>query len=293
MEYGVNREEYLKNKDYQNYIQSFDIRMKQGLDNGYGIEEFQSGIFATPHYKQTSKFGILYSNKCGSSFIRDYIDKNNLNETTREMYSEVFIHGFQQLLNMENPKNFLDFTNILRGKSEKDLIIVTRFPTQKWLSGIWPQIAHLVKESANDDVWSHGNSKTEEIIYKELKHLANVINSLSVGHSTMYNEAYYNLLTLHPDIDRKKLRIINIDTLDGDLKDLFSEYYDFDTSELSANIKDNTKVYSKLINHLFDIFKKDRTLQHLLAKTINRDLHYLNRIQREYGDCFYKPNKKA
>lgn len=283
--------DYLKSEDYQSYIKSFDVKMNQGLYNGYGIEEHQGGIFATPHYKQTSKFGILYSNKCGSSLIRDYIDSNNLNETTRELYQEVFVHGFQQLLNMDKTNDFLDFTNMLRGKSGKDLIIVTRFPTQKWLSGIWTQIVHLVKESANDDVWSHSKSKTEEIIYKELKHLADNIHSLSIGHSTMYNEAYYNLLTLHPNIDRKKLRIINIDTLEGDLKSLISEYYHFDFDLTGANIRDNSKIYPKLINHLIDIFKKDRTIQHLLSKTIHRDLYYLNRIQKEYGDCFFKPSK--
>mgnify|MGYP003321356375 CR=1 FL=1 len=47
----------------------------------------------------------------------------------------------------------------------------------------------------------------------------------------------------------------------------------------------------KFINHLNDIFKKDRTIQHILSKTIHRDLHYLNRIQNEYSDCFFKITK--
>ena len=286
----MKREDYLTNKQYQSYIKSFDIQMNAGLGNAYGIEEFQSGIFSTPHYKQTSKFGILYSNKCGSSFIRAYIDENKLNETTADMYREAFVNKtlFQQILSMNKDKRFGDFTNMLTGKSDKDLIIVTRFPSQKWLSGMWTQIVHLIP----DDVWEYDNIKTEEIIYKELKHLANVTHTLSIGHSTMYNEAYYNLLTLHPDIDRKKLKIVNIDTLDGDLKAVVSEYYDFGYPEDDvANINDNTKVYPKFINHLNDIFKKDRTIQHILSKTIHRDLHYLNRIQNEYSDCFFKITK--
>jgi len=293
MEHEENREDrdYLKSEDYQDTIKSFDRELNQGLYQHYGIEEFQGGIFATPHYKQTSKFGILYSNKCGSSLIRNYIDTNNLNETTREIYQEVFVYGYQQLLHMEGSDDFLDFTNMLRGKSDKDLIIVTRFPTQKWLSGMWTQLVHLIKKDSNKDIWDGMVENTEEILYKELKHLANAINSLSVGHSTMYNEAYYNLLTLHPNIDRKKLRIINIDTLEGDLKALISEYYDFSFDLTGANIRNNSKVYPKLINHLTDIFKKDRTIQHLLSKTIHRDLYYLNRIQKEYGDCFFKPSK--
>lgn len=293
MEHEENREDrdYLKSEDYQDTIKSFDRELNQGLYQHYGIEEFQGGIFATPHYKQTSKFGILYSNKCGSSLIRNYIDTNNLNETTREIYQEVFVYGYQQLLHMEGSDDFLDFTNMLRGKSDKDLIIVTRFPTQKWLSGMWTQLVHLIKKDSNKDIWDGMVENTEEILYKELKHLADKINSLSVGHSTMYNEAYYNLLTLHPNIDRKKLRIINIDTLDGDLKSLISEYYDFSFDLTGANIRNNSKVYPKLINHLTDIFKKDRTIQHLLSKTIHRDLYYLNRIQKEYGDCFFKPSK--
>lgn len=293
MEHEENREDrdYLKSEDYQDTIKSFDRELNQGLYQHYGIEEFQGGIFATPHYKQTSKFGILYSNKCGSSLIRNYIDTNNLNETTREIYQEVFVYGYQQLLHMEGSDDFLDFTNMLRGKSDKDLIIVTRFPTQKWLSGMWTQLVHLIKKDSNKDIWDGMVENTEEILYKELKHLANAINSLSVGHSTMYNEAYYNLLTLHPNIDRKKLRIINIDTLEGDLKSLISEYYDFSFDLTGANIRNNSKVYPKLINHLTDIFKKDRTIQHLLSKTIHRDLYYLNRIQKEYGDCFFKPSK--
>ena len=105
--------------------------------------KFQNYNFNAVNYLETEKFGILFFMKGGSSLIMNTFDLLNLT-TTPSTRNSTWPKLFKSTIRIDNKdvesEEYPEFVKILNGKSKKDLIIVTRNPIYKWLSGVYQEM---------------------------------------------------------------------------------------------------------------------------------------------------------
>lgn len=284
-----------------------------GLDNNYDSEtgysnEFTRGrLIPSPEYQETEKFGIIFNQKGGSSWITSKIRNNNLSVVEN---NGSFDKAWRESVSphpVKNPTEYGEWVNIMNGTSKKDFILVTRNPMYKWLSGMWEEINssyvnHMVTRGdlllkgvnlhQQKNLLAMDDSVIKDVIHKWLVGTWDRWGTLSAAHAKLYNEAYYNLISSNK-IDKKKLKIVNIDSQDGDLINVFTEYF----PQLENMFIDNggfsthRPKHEKLLNLIWDICRKDTRMQEHISDTILRDLYYFNKILHDFKEQFYKPKK--
>lgn len=255
-----------------------------------------------PQCVETDKFFMLFSSKSGSSIIKkifyeteyNVFDKDidsNDNRTTKEFnnilkfnddeYDEEFEHNILS-----------EFKLILNGKSKKDLIIVTRHPMYKFLSGL---VMELNIEFLNSDILAYrafghvprsheyiGQFKNLEIDFmSELlcDYFSNRFMNQQIphrNHFSLYNETYSHILSNY-NVDTSKVKIFDIDNSESNMGSLFGSYYpELANHEMLKPFWTQRNLHGKLLDAI-----------NMMRKTPNGAMAW-ERIQSNiYSDYFY------
>ena len=269
---------------------------------------------------ETEKFFILFTAKSGSSLIMDMCKQNklftnpvDLADKSKKPYIDLVTYN-----NLINPiaeeliiKDVENLIKCLDGKSKKDLILVIRNPINKWMSGVMQDILSELNSSVSLSGWisekyninfiniplflSDKLIQDEEkikicsdITFRYLKGIYNKLGTTCTAHSHLYNELFFLLLLNNPNINLNKLKIIDIDSNEGDLVELFKQYY--------PEIKVHGKSYNThrpewqfFFGGILSYFRQEHNnLLHSIQTDTSRDFYYYKKIQKEYSKNFYK-----
>ena len=244
-----------------------------------------------PAYDETEKFGIIYTSKGGSSIIRGVLERNEL-LNIQLLHKNEWYSTYHYLLTPNRLDNinkiYTNLVNICEGKSSRDLVIVIRNPLYKWLSGIVADTGakYFGEVSFNNVDLSLFANKVYEYLDSNLKKE----NSISFGHSALFNESHYNFLICN-NINLNKLKIIDIDDSTSNLLKILQFYY--------PNIKedDDTKSYwtlrgyhSMIIKTIIDKINSDnnKLLLNTVKRNIYNDYYYYNLLKSRFGQNFIK-----
>ena len=285
------------------------------------LDKCHGGVF----YAETPKFGILYYNKVGSRFIKSmFKDNQSLRVDGIEIYSnQVSGHNVRSInqnqwswaTTYKKDRGILteslgDFEKITNGTSEKDLVIVTRNPKLKLLSGMIQDInihgdiyfpnQFFFKGYINKHYPSVLGLKT----YEELKkihpkiwedileqHLIGWFSEFSrirtseASHGKVgFNETYYKFLELNP-INLDKLTIVDIDSIDGNLETPFKKYNNNLNFPKTIEPMSNKSKYSDMLYLLKKIGDNEKysKLIESIEWEVSRDYFYYNLIKEKYG----------
>lgn len=239
----------------------------------------------------------IYSNSVGSNKLTPINDKQWSWATK--------LHKDRDVLN----ESLGDFEKITKGTSKKDLLIVIRNPKLKLLSGLLQDTnGHLQNHlQHSDDLFIKGylfkNYPTlnrfgswdelkelhpniwEEVFEFQLfgyfKYYWNGVTDTRSAHGKLgFNEMYYKFLELNP-INLDKLRIVDIDSTDGNLETVFKEYHK--NLELPGWVHSNKGKYSDMVNLLRKVNQKYPELLKQVKVEISKDYFYYNLIKEKYG----------
>ena len=250
---------------------------------GY-LNSFLYTHLPNPEYRETDYFGILFTSKGGSSWINKRLKKNELDRLHNPNYQPGWQYAISpyKIHSKKAPnENSGEWRNIINGSSEKDLIVVTRNPVKKWISGLWQEINAMVKlyHKSLDD------TEIENLMYKWLVGTYDMEGTLSTAHCRLYNEGYYHLLSSN-NINKKKLKIVNIDSPAGDLEKVFSDYWpDYDFSE--ERFSTHRPKHERLLKILLKICRKQQHIHKHIINIMMNDLYYFNKINSEYKEQLY------
>ena len=256
------------------------------MENIYPLEK-------VPMYNETDKFGIFYSLKGGSTLIYNALTKNKysiLGEDTHFDYNTKKFNEIQSLLSFKPAEQLnLDVAGelklMLNGKSKKDLILVIRNPTKKFISGLIMDIIHKIFNSPlkhkfglidHGSVYSIPDIEWDSIIENYLLNVIDDYGKIDFNHAKLYNESYIHILTNY-NIDLSKLKIVDLDNPSSDISELLCRYY----PELTNNPDLTTfwtqrNFHNKFMNAMYSILSKKNN--HFLLERIRKEV---------YSDYFY------
>lgn len=281
------------------------------------LNDYHKGIF----YAETPNLGILYYNKVGSSFMSTMFEHNQslridgieICSNKAGEYKVRSIHENQWVWATTHKKDrgiltesLGDFEKITNGTSEKDLIIVTRNPKLKLLSGmiqdidIHGDIQFPHKFFFKGYITKHYPSVLGIKTYEELKKIhpkiwEDIFEQYLIGwfsefsriktsdgaHGKLgFNETYYKFLELNP-INLDKLTIIDIDSIDGNLETVFKKYHK--NLKFPQSVHSNKAGYSDMVYLINKVSKKYKHLVKDIEWEISRDYFYYNLIKEKYG----------
>lgn len=269
--------------------------------------KFQNSNFNHINYLETEKFGILFFMKGGSSLIMHTLDLLKLTTTLSTRHS-TWNKVFKSVMRIDNKdmesEEYPEFIKILNGKSKKDLIMVTRNPIYKWLSGVYQELEGEFERSQTLKYFLKQKYKGENIIevlddltddefeefcYVLLKTVFEDGHGTSWAHATLYNDVYYNFLELNPNIDKSKLKIIDIDSPNGDLLKLLSSYYPEVLSvPHSSAFKSHRLQHERILNSIEKRIIKGNefALFNNIIKEIHNQHYYYLMLEHKYGKYF-------
>jgi len=281
------------------------------------LNDYHKGIF----YAETPNLGILYYNKVGSTFMSTmFRDNQSLEVDGIKIYSNQVGEHKVRLIN-ENQwvwatthkkdrgiltESLGDFEKITNGTSEKDLIIVTRNPKLKLLSGLiqdtnpYGSILQHPGLFLRGYLSKHHPSVLGISTFRELKELHpnvweevfeyyllgwfkdfNNIKTSAGAHGKLgFNETYYKFLELNP-INLDKLTIVDIDSIDGNLETVFKKYHK--DLKFPGGVHSNKGRYSDMVSLINKVSKKYKYLVKDIEWEISRDYFYYNLIKEKYG----------
>lgn len=300
-----NRNEILSkttNLEYLKHLLGGDI-----FDDDKGKFKFKNNNFVPPNYVETEKFGVLFHMKGGSSFISNALTLSNLITTPSTRYSS-WPNVFKSVMRIDNmdseSEEYPEFIKILNGKSIKDLILVTRNPIYKWISGVYQEmqieygqsktLKFFLKEkykgvNISEKMDNLPDEAFEELCYTILKSVFESGGGSTWAHAMLYNETYYNFLELNPNIDKSKLKIIDIDSPNGNLTSLLSAYH---PEILSLDYIKNFHSHRFHYERLFKIIRKrifhgnEPTLLNDITKQLQTQYYYYTMLEHKYSEYF-------
>ena len=281
----------------QNLLSHIDFSKSGGPTNVY-----QNPYLNTPMCVETDKFFMLFSSKNASSIIQKVFCETEYNVFDEDIsfgdgriYSE-----FGNMLMFNDKKVKYDILSelklILDGKSKKDLIIMTRNPMYKFLSGL---VMELTTEFQNSDILSYkvfGHSKqnihngfgfNDKIKNIEVSILAELLDDYfsnrfmnrtmpPQNHFTLYNETYSHILSNY-NVDTSKVKIFDIDNPESNMGSLFGSYYpELANHEKLNNFWTQRELHSVLLDALSEM--RDSPTGSMAWERIQSDI---------YSDYFY------
>jgi len=286
------------------------------------LDKCHGGVF----YAETPKFGMLYYNKVGSRFITTMFENNQSLKVNGikivSKHSQEKTEFFRQNQNQwawatkhQKDRGVLkesiaDFEKITNGTSEKDLVIVTRNPKLKLLSGMIQDINIHGDIHFSHQLFFKGyiNKHYPSVLgiktYEELKKIhpkiwEDILEQYLIGwfsefsrirtseasHGKVgFNETYYKFLELNP-INLDKLTIVDIDSIDGNLETPFKKYHNNLNFPKTIEPMSNKSKYSDMIYLLKKIGdnQKYSKLIESIEWEVSRDYFYYNLIKEKYG----------
>jgi len=252
---------------------------------------FSSGGVSVEFF-ETSKFILLCTQKGGSSYINNTLTENNLfvhnPHETKPIFDKFnnFIDSLHvDYANMDIPEVALEYSKILQGKSKKDLIIVTRNPILKWMSGVVQDLdillhdAPVLRKLINYEVDYIDYEQSTLNLQKEL--LIDFLierfeskGTTACNHSKLYNVLFYQLLSVNSNIDKNKLYLVDIDNPNHNLADVLKRYH----PEIQETEKHKLYwTHRHKHDYLFSDFKDridERQLKIPLIESIIKDITY-------------------
>ena len=281
-----------------------------------GVFESEHPQMNTPQIEITDKYAIIFTEKGGSSAIIGILDQyklSNLKVSNNDNHPRLIatlMFNTSELEEFELSSEQKEIKDILDGNSKKDLIIVTRNPIYKWLSGVYQDVLFEVERSSillnqvldkNKSFkpynFSENNKKKllakeslSQFVYSLLKYRQRIGIPIASDHSRLYNETFFSML-LNLKIDKSKLKIIDLDDPGSDLMDCLSKY----NPEILETC--NTESYWTQRPHHTEIISsintecKKRNDEELLSKIkdeLLKDFYYYTLIRKHYKDYIYK-----
>jgi hypothetical protein len=201
------------------------------------------------------------------------------------------------------------------GASENDFVVIIRNPRYKWLSGVlqdlrqqnsnnslqpslvgflvnkYPTLSEIFKDPENRFLEEVLNNEPDAF-YDLLKHflLGHLALNKSVTnhHSKLYNEVTYKLLQLNTEIDETKLKILDLDSVEGNIDNVFKHYYpDLDISDGQGKSTQRKK-YEPLLNALKRFENEYPIYMSMIQESISRDFFYYKLIKQNYGKQIFR-----
>lgn len=268
---------------------------------------YENPNFVSPAFYETDKFGIFTYMKGGSSLVNTLLNQHKLSnkEYKQDIFSDVFFEtmGCYKVINPEERMQFNEFFKILDGTSEKDLIIPIRNSCKKWISGFIqelqfqyndsPLLKRIMEPGVAYDISELSQDNINEIVLNKMKELHSTDNGLLEGHHRLYNETLYNFLEHNPNIDKTKLRIIDIDSPDGDLITLISEYHPEVLKDVSNKFNSQRDLYVRFLNsissQLMNSFNEEnKQIAYNMKRVVGQDYYYYTLIHKKYHNLIYK-----
>lgn len=246
----------------------------------------------TPFCVETEKYFIFFTPKGGGSFINKFHDAHNLkiNIDKENDYLNSIKSAFYPFNNINSniQENELDL--LLNGKSKKDLIIVTRNPIYKFLSGIYQDLIKDRATETNSDITQEiSDTELQELVYNELNNRFLERGDICTGHSMLFNKWFYLLLTLNK-IDTSKLFIVDIDNSKSSLSELFLNYYpELEKSNSLKTFWTHRNKHKSVIESLMSGISKNNNngLMVFMRNEISLDFYFYNLIQEVYKNNMY------
>lgn len=271
-----------------------------------------------PQYNETEKFCILFSSKGGSTIINSiltdnkigFLDRNNQFDSSCKDYFNFTKGNTNRNISTE----FDEFIKLVNGKSKKDLIIVTRNPIYKFLSGIFQDISldlsksHILyymmeskypikntEKIENENKFNHLQdienlhpNAIGELSWIHAKNLFYKYQSISRGHSAPYNELFFNFLYLHKSIDKSKIKIVDLDNPEYSIVDVIKKYFPEikETDRLNNFWSHRSKheLVLKGIETHSKIELDGETIRKWLIKEVQRDYNYYKLLKESYTE---------
>lgn len=288
------------------------------IHNVFGVNseeplKYQNQNFIAPTYSETDKFVILTYMKGGSSLVETILTDYNLKTSKNQRFNNVF-YDSMGLYYEDTPldkKYFDEFYKIINGESEKDLIIPIRNSYKKWISGVIQELKYEFNSSpilrrilAQDKYLKNSVLKlriddlseddVDVLITSKLKNLHEA-DAFIEGHHHLYNETLYNFLELNPNMDKSKVKIIDIDLPSGDLRKLIGEYYPEVLEDVKHSFQSHRDFYEKILNVLRNYFmggnikhdNPDKKIIEKIRNIVGQDYYYYTLIHRKYKDLIY------
>lgn len=262
----------------------------------------------------TPKVMFLYTSKGGSSFIRNTIvEPNNRNEVDINKNTklkpincgdDLKFKPFSFDIDLKNSSDeFSEFDKFLNGKSKKDLILLVRNPSIKWISGIIMDIKNtnynsityslLEKAYGVDLIGTDFDEWPENIIsdltYIYIKNQISSYRDIDPGHSRLYSETNHSFFSYHKHrMNLDKFKIFDLDSVDENLLDVILSYY----PELKKHTVDLywtqrtqwKSMFGKVMNSI------QREQQYELIERIRagvyRDYHYYKLMERDFKNNY-------
>ena len=251
-----------------------------------------------PFHIETEKFVMLFTPKAGSSIIQ-----KTFCQTDYSIFGKDFDWNGTEVRNeLTNILMFSDekfkydklseFKLILDGNSKKDLIIVTRSPIYKFLSGLMMEINYELSASTilsykvfgkfnghneiSDNFESLGKGVISELISDFFGNRFMNERVPSSNHLTLYNETYSHILSNY-NVDLSKVKIFDIDNHSSDLGALFGSYYpELENHESLKQFWTQRNLHDVLLESL-RVMKED-SIGSMIWERIQSDI---------YSDYFY------
>ena len=207
------------------------------------------------------------------------------------------------------------FNSTMLGTSENDFVVVIRNPRYKWLSGVlqdlrqqnsndslqpsligflvnkYPTLSEIFKDPENMFIEEVLNNEPDAFydLFKHflLGHLA-LNKSVTNHHSKLYNEVTYKLLQLNTEIDETKLKILDLDSVEGNIDNVFKHYYpDLDISDGQGKSTQRKK-YEPLLIALKRFENEYPIYMSMIQESISRDFFYYKLIKQNYGKQIFR-----
>lgn len=291
--------EYVGYGDVQTFLKPNDTSYKLDFIRPYQIYE-------------TDKFVIVFTAKGGSSLINRVLKENSL---FMHSVSDEVMRKYDNFINITTKREniseteLLEFVKCLDGKSEKDLIVVTRNPICKFMSGVIqdlefsigqsPIIETLIKEIEKEYFLNADYNKLNIISKLLYYHFLTTINKTGYpisGHATLFNETFFQLLITNPKINRNKLKIVDIDDSNHNLLDVMGSYYpdakESDKHNFNKTYWTHRRKWEYVYRNLKGNLEKNNAewISILIETQISRDYNFYRMLLEEYKESYWKPN---
>jgi hypothetical protein len=253
-----------------------------------------NNIHKQPMNQMGENYFVIYHEKGGSGWIRNNVASRE--DTTSKLLPITFQNEWYKSLNhFDNPKEDSEFRKLVRGTSNKDFIIVTRNPQNKFLSGViqdfkfYHEIHEGYFQKNNPNVIKNLTDFFERYLRGEgnngtAQTWEQKIGTLSQAHMTMYNETYYNFLENNPKISKSKLILVDLDKESNRLEAVFAKYFKTDIDkQYPYGLKFG--LYEDVKECILNLNPK---LKEIVAQTIGRDYYYYKKLKNKYHNNFYK-----
>tara|TARA_B100001939_G_scaffold121627_1_gene105396 strand:- start:2216 stop:3253 length:1038 start_codon:yes stop_codon:yes gene_type:complete len=269
---------------------------------------------------KTNKLLVLYAAKHASSFLQDLLHTKKYTEEviSTENPTQLTFNNFKSEINLtpkgnlaklgiENAKELVKITN---NESELDLIVVIRNPIYKLISGLIQDLEGqlennyllpaVIKNQYKIDIEDYntiGDLPSEvaaELFYEYTMRLLIQTGTLKNHHSTLLNEATYNLLEQYSKIPKNKLKIVDVDDVHSNLGHTILTHHNEITSNWKEGLfKTHRPKWISLLTSLEKILEeKNRThsFKQILKNYCYQDYFYYLKLKEKYKDCFVTTN---